>query len=327
MKLGFLVRKSCIVLLSLFALTLETNSLAQAPAPSVVIKASGRIVTNEVTLTDVADIELFTDLPEGQIFYTLDGSEPSFASSRYDSSFRLTSSATLWAIAYSGDFSQTASTAARIDIVHYFYLFILPDPAYSDPPGGFYPENTVVKVTAVDKNGWIFSRWAGSVNSTNREIEVVLDSQKVLTTVVKGEIKTFTTPGGKIVLSTNMVESGGTISVQAVPDDGYYFAAWGKGLVGNQNPTELFVRGPVLSVGNSPPEISAAFAPLPGNQPSLTLRWIDSALHLQSRNVPPTAFLQVSADLINWHNPDTSGVFDIVVPTTSLREFYRLVIP
>jgi poly(beta-D-mannuronate) lyase len=50
-----------------------------------------------------------------------------------------------------------------------------------DPPGGSYPESTLVKIMAIPDEGWIFSEWGGDLNSTNNPDSVLMDSNKGLT--------------------------------------------------------------------------------------------------------------------------------------------------
>jgi hypothetical protein len=50
-----------------------------------------------------------------------------------------------------------------------------------DPPGGSYPESTVVKIKAIPDEGWIFSHWGGDLSSTSNPDSVLMDSDKGLT--------------------------------------------------------------------------------------------------------------------------------------------------
>jgi poly(beta-D-mannuronate) lyase len=50
-----------------------------------------------------------------------------------------------------------------------------------DPPGGSYPESTVVKINAIPDEGWMFSHWGGDLNSTDNPDSVLMDSNKGLT--------------------------------------------------------------------------------------------------------------------------------------------------
>jgi hypothetical protein len=60
----------------------------------------------DVKKTESAIVSLFTHFPQGEIFYTLDGTKPTFTSTPYTDPFQLTKSATIRAIAYSADFTE-----------------------------------------------------------------------------------------------------------------------------------------------------------------------------------------------------------------------------
>jgi hypothetical protein len=50
-----------------------------------------------------------------------------------------------------------------------------------NPPGGSYPESTVVKIHAIPSDGWAFSHWGGALTSTNNPDSLLMDSDKGLT--------------------------------------------------------------------------------------------------------------------------------------------------
>ena len=49
-----------------------------------------------------------------------------------------------------------------------------------DPPGGVYPESTVVTLTAHPLDGWRFVRWEGGLNSSINPDSVLMDSDKMV---------------------------------------------------------------------------------------------------------------------------------------------------
>ncbi len=49
-----------------------------------------------------------------------------------------------------------------------------------DPPGGDYPEGTVVKLTAIPDSGWRFARWEGALTGTANPDSVVMDADKMV---------------------------------------------------------------------------------------------------------------------------------------------------
>ncbi len=50
-----------------------------------------------------------------------------------------------------------------------------------DPPGGSYPESTVVKIEAFPDEGWMFSHWGNALTSKNNPDSVLMDSNKGIT--------------------------------------------------------------------------------------------------------------------------------------------------
>ncbi len=50
-----------------------------------------------------------------------------------------------------------------------------------DPDNITYPSGTHINLTAVADLGWIFSNWSGDVNGTQNPLELIIDSDKVIT--------------------------------------------------------------------------------------------------------------------------------------------------
>ncbi|MBD3377677.1 T9SS type A sorting domain-containing protein [candidate division KSB1 bacterium] len=50
-----------------------------------------------------------------------------------------------------------------------------------DPPGGSYPESTMVKITAIPEDNWAFSAWGGELSGSSNPDSVLMDSDKALT--------------------------------------------------------------------------------------------------------------------------------------------------
>ncbi len=50
-----------------------------------------------------------------------------------------------------------------------------------DPPGGSYPESTVVKIEAIPDEGWMFSHWGNALSGTSNPDSVLMDSNKGIT--------------------------------------------------------------------------------------------------------------------------------------------------
>ena len=50
-----------------------------------------------------------------------------------------------------------------------------------DPPGGVYPESTIVKIEANPDDGWMFSHWGGAFTSSNNPDSLLMDTNKAIT--------------------------------------------------------------------------------------------------------------------------------------------------
>jgi hypothetical protein len=92
------------------------SSLPGAP----VIFVNGQPALNIVTRVNTATIEMETSVPNGGIYFTLDGSEPGNLTGalRYTGPFILTQSATIRALAYSADLTSAADVHLVVVIPH-----------------------------------------------------------------------------------------------------------------------------------------------------------------------------------------------------------------
>ena len=205
-----------------------------------------------------------------QVYYTLDGTEPSFVSTEYTGPFTIAASATIRAISYRADFlDSTGSPAIEVQVVPEVTLTnetLGGGIVQFDPPGPTHFSNTVVSMTAVAAPGWQFLRWDGavggrmtsnSVTMTNHlAVRAVFGTGLTLSSIGSGQVQTH--PPGPIHAY------GSRVRVMAVPSSGSYFIRWANSLAGNSSPGTLVVT-------NAAPGISALFSGLVGDQVSLTL--------------------------------------------------------
>jgi hypothetical protein len=149
----------------------ETNSGTY----TLVASNSFGMATNQPIVLTVQEIEVFVNwslvsssnvvsylpviialesfFPDGDLFYSLDGSTPDFTANFYNGEFEVTNSCVLQVITYSADFSETSlSQPLRIQILPSFSVWdATPGGGYValDPPSGLYPSNSTVTVTAI----------------------------------------------------------------------------------------------------------------------------------------------------------------------------------
>src|SRR5262249_27357274 len=125
------------------------------------------VTSDQAILGSSARIQMTTDFAQGQIFYTLDGAAPSFASTRYSNRLAVSSNFVLRAVAYNLDFSESESRQVQVTILPTYQVNVTGDPGgLVDilPSQSSYLSNTVVQLSAHDANGWFFQRWTGDIS-------------------------------------------------------------------------------------------------------------------------------------------------------------------
>jgi hypothetical protein len=153
--------------------------------PRVVV--NGNEVQTSTRQGDSAEVRLSTTLPNGQLFYTLDGSEPSLESTRYAGPFTVTHTVAVRALALSGDFTQEAtSDAVGIQIVPTYALTTAvtgSGKVERSPVLARYLEDDVVTVKAVADGGWRFVRWEEDLMGAFPERNVAMSRNKTVRAV------------------------------------------------------------------------------------------------------------------------------------------------
>lgn len=202
------------------------------------------------------------------IFYTLDGSEPSFISNEYTGPFPVNESGILRAIAYSSDFaSSSLSPAIELQIVPEVRLTNLTPGGgvvQFDPAGPVYPSNSMVTVTAVPAPGWQFLRWEGALGGNSNPAGVVMTNHLGLSAVF-GAAPAFTILGEGRVVTTpaeQWNEYGARVRLTAHPATASYFVRWGNAVTGTNNPVSF-------DFTNANPAVTVIFSALGSNRVSL----------------------------------------------------------
>jgi hypothetical protein len=226
-------------------------------------------LTNEITVGNWVSITMQTTFPQGYIFYTVDGSQPSFASTPYSGGpLQFQTNTTLRAIAYNSALTENVRAQLIINIVPVVYLRVTSTPeslVTVTPASDFgYFSNSIVTLTAPDRDGLTFQEWQGDASGTNREIQVLLNKDRSIhARYITRPALTIPAGGGTVEVVPEAGQVGEVLQVAAIPDATHFFATWGGSLSGNQNPVPLYLYGPT-------PPVSALFAPLDSNQVSFT---------------------------------------------------------
>lgn len=250
-----------------------------------VITVNGVLVNGpETEAVDFARISMTTAFPSGSIFYTTDGTAPSFNSKRYVGKWNITTTTTLRAIAYSSTLQESAEREPLLVKIIPTYTLTVDGGAgvvTINPQLTRYVAGTKVIVSVTDPEGRAFSSWSGTATSTNRNFEITMDRNHSLTAnfswvwyepniEVLGQGKLLQLPKRPLGPSDSLSCDLGI--VMAIPDEGYYFARWdpvpdiyGWAYSGTASPSILYNSDEGSSVS------AAIFAPLPEGQCTLTV--------------------------------------------------------
>ncbi|NGO39655.1 hypothetical protein G4L39_09645 [Limisphaera ngatamarikiensis] len=228
--------------------------------------------TNIVSDREVA-LFLFSGFPNGQIFYTLNGTTPDFRGLPYPPAgglIVLNRSAWLRAAVCSSDLTMRwEMPPIRIVIPQRLNLEIN-NPGGGqvtvDPPGVSFLRGTEVTVRAVPDPGWTFLGWLGDVTGTKPELRLLMDRPRRIRPVFATGLRLSVVGEGSIQTdpSLDLYPFGQPVRLTAVPAPGQRFALWGGNAGGTINP--------VIIVPTTPePTVTALFAPLESNQVTVTV--------------------------------------------------------
>jgi len=250
------------------------NSITSAPAilsaRYIFVFGNGQNLTNtQYAFVGSVNIQLQTFFTNGTLFYTLDGSQPSFASTQYTGAFAVMQSSLLRVIAYSADFFQSWELdPITLTIVPTYSLQASTaggGTVSAIPASGPYISNTVVQVVAAPASGWTFLGWLGDASGTNRTNSVTMNRNRFVqarfgttlsTTVAGNGAVTLIPPGGFYPFGT-------VVQLYGVPQTGNYFALWGNAGSGGSNPLNFTLTNANLT-------ISTLFASLSAGELALT---------------------------------------------------------
>ena len=237
----------------------------------VLVSLNGQFVTRSpVEVLASARVELSTTFPNGAIFYTLDGTDPTAFSRRYSQPFTLTHSAVLRAVAYSADFTKSGESPPLSIVVQPGYTLTTRTAGGGSftvsPPSGPYPSNAVVQITAVPAPGWKFLGWLGDASGASATVSVTLNRNRSIEGVFGTALTTSVNGSGSVVRDPpgDTYPYGAVVQLTGVPGSGGSFAAWGDDVVIVANPLRFTITSPA-------PNVSALFLPLSVDQFALTV--------------------------------------------------------
>ncbi len=250
-----------------------TSAPAQLRVQSVAVFYGNQILTNGTyTFGTPPTFTIGCAYTNPSVFYTLDGSTPTFASISYAGPFVLTSNAVIRALAYSSDFSQSAFSDTVNVIVYGTHTLTATTAGGGtvslNPPGGTYSSTNVVTATATPASGYTFLYWQGDASSYNSSVQVTMERDKAIQAVFGTTLNLTPPSGGQIqaVPSQGLYPYGSVVRLTAIPQSGEYFAIWGANATGSGGTNPLY-----FTVTNATPTVSALFQPLSAGQAALTV--------------------------------------------------------
>lgn len=337
-------------------LTLTGVTAGQSGLYSVIVSNSAGSVTSAPVTLSVKSVEVFygtemlsggsysfpspptltirSAFSNGEVYYTLDGSTPSFLSTPYTGPFVLTNSATINAIGYSSDFSQSAFADAVIATVPPQYTLTVSTAGGGSisltPPGGsftnasfLYGSNTVVTATAVPAAGFSLLGWQGAATGNNPTVSVTMNQAKSLTAVFGTTLSTTVAGNGQIGLAPpgGLYAYGATVRLEALPQSGNFFGAWGNAASGSSNPLYFTITNPT-------PTVSSIFSATPSNEAALTVLIIGQGtvgaspagnVFPTNQSVTLTATPAAGQSFIHWSGDISSTSNPVTVVMTQSR--------
>lgn len=139
----------------------------------------------------------------------------------------------------------------------------------TDPAPGTYTvdEGTILTVTAIPAQGYLFDHWEGDVSGTNPVLEVqVLSDLSIVAVFVEQPVPTYTLTIETLGQGTTNpapgaweYEDGALVSVSAIPVAGWLFERWEGDITSTENPVEFIITSDmrivaVFSEVEVPPE-------------------------------------------------------------------------
>ena len=252
---GVFTRSGIVVLQNSVVNTLNTNTPLETwtngafryrlPVGIPKVFADGQFVLGNIVKRTSLQISIETSWPSATIVYSFNGSDPRLTSTLFTRPFGVGRSGLLRAVAYSSNF--TASV--EMDPVQ---ITILPTltattagggSVATTPADGPYFSGSVAQITAQPASGFTFLQWLGDASGTNPTTTVTMNRNKYVQAVFGTTVGTTVVGGGSVLMdpSLPLYPFGTPVRLTAQPQAGNYFAQWGAGASGTNNPTTVVV--------------------------------------------------------------------------------------
>ena len=116
-----------------------------------------------------------------------------------------------------------------------------------NPTNSSYPSGVTVTLTATPSTGWYFANWSGNASGTNNPLNVVMNSDLVITGAFLAypsyTLSLVTNGQGTIALNPpgESYYSNTTVTATATPAAGWLFTGWSGAATGSVNPLNVSV--------------------------------------------------------------------------------------
>ncbi len=135
------------------------------------------------------------------------------------------------------------------------------------PNKSTYTAGETVTLTAVPNSGYTFTGWSGGLTGSSNPATITMNANKTVTanfsqTQTAAYTLTISASNGTVTKSPNKstYTAGETVTLTAVPNNGYTFTGWSGGVSGTNNPVSLTM--------NSNKSVTASFAAAPTQGPA-----------------------------------------------------------
>lgn len=209
-----------------------------------------------VTAGEHAKVRLSNRFERGQIFYSIDGSQPTVQSRKYTGEFIVDQSLVLRELHLNEELTETLELApVRLQMVPSFLLktsIVGEGKLECSPQKDLYLQGEVVTVRAVPSDGWRLVRWEGDLGgdqsqgtltfSTHRSVRAIFE-------LVRRHAVTVESRGGS-VSGTGTYPQGERVLLKATAAQGWEFLGWSGAHVGTDPMVSWEVKGPVHLVAS-----------------------------------------------------------------------------
>jgi endoglucanase len=127
-----------------------------------------------------------------------------------------------------------------------------------EPETDIYMGGETYTLTAVPAPGYVFTGWSGDATGNVNPLEVYINSDKTFTAVFSALYSlSVSAENGSVTVNPEQEEyiAGTTVTLTAVPDQGYLFSGWQGDASGNANPLQVTM--------NANKSITALFSEIP----------------------------------------------------------------